>query len=253
MTISGGSAGVVVERDSAFASVGLTVRDTSIWAVNVTAGSSADLSECFITDNASFGVSSSGGDVRMRFCEVTGSQWGVIANDGGRIDVSDSTVSDNDQGVAGFVQGTVRVAGSVMENNRNGVWAAHNATLHVRDGSRIANNSETGAVLGGNSALNIEETIVEGNGAQGILVQDASWVIAFGTTIRNNGSDGIALQDLSRGGGGFVRPGDDPVQILDNGGWGINCGGPAAITQAQNGFDPAVQFSGNANGATNCP
>ena len=69
-------------------------------------------------------------------------------------------------------------------------------------------------------------------------------------TIRNNGGDGITLRDSSYG---FANQ-FASVQITDNGGWGINCAGPAAVREAQNGFNMgAITFSGNTNGGTNCP
>ena len=153
--------------------------------------------------------------------------------------------------------GAARVAGSTFEANGTGVGADLNSAVEVRDGSRVAGNLAEGIAVSGSSTLNIEETVVENNGAQGIFVHQGSLVRVYGTTIRGNQLDGITLSDLSIGTGGSVPPGDDPVQILDNGGWGISCAGPSAITEAQSGFDDAglgeVIFSWNTNGDTNCP
>ena len=255
MTISGGTSGITVERDSAFASVGLTVRDTTIIAINITAGSSADLADCLIVDNNSFGVFSSGGDVEIRTCDLSNNgSDALISNDGGAINAYAVNVSGNAAvGVTAFEGATVTLNESeILGNGSHGVRGLANGTVGLNT-SRVADNKGDGAQFGTGSMLNARDATIEGNGAAGISAEQGSVVVAIDSVVRDNASDGMRLEGLSNGSAGEF-PGGLVGQIVDNGGFGIRCSAPPAVAAAQyQDILASPDLSGNALGPTNCP
>jgi hypothetical protein len=250
MTISGGTAGVEAWGGSLNVD-NVTVQETSIWGIWGT-GSTFSINNSSIVDNSGFGVTARGGFIHIRNSSLSGNDYALNAEMGGTIQGFDLTVTGNWAGAVAGGQGHISLSGSSLEGNTdNGIAIGHAGSVDVGGDSRIANNGQNGVGLGFNSDFNAHEVVIEGNGHAGISANGSS-TMELGTdvTIQDNDGDGIVLHDSSYG---FTNP-YATVQISDNGGYGINFAGPAAIVDAQNGFDmSAITFSGNTNGDTNLP
>jgi len=249
MTISGGTAGIEA-WGSSFTADHVTVRDTTIWGIWGT-GSTLGINNSSIVDNSGFGVTARGGFISIRSSSLSGNGTGLNSEDGGTIEGFDLTVTSNRVGVVAIRGGGLSLSGSSIEDNTDwGVAEWHAGSVRVGGDSRIANNGKTGVLVAFNSVFNVGGTVIENNGYEGINANGSSTVeVGADVMIRYNASGGITLRDSSYGSGV-----NGQAQIIDNGGWGINCAGPATVKEAQNGFNmSSIVFSGNTDGDTNCP
>ena len=78
----------------------------------------------------------------------------------------------------------------------------------------------------------------------GVTAIGASSVILEGGRVNNNGQDGIQLNDST------VVAGWGTSAVTSNAGFGAWCAAPPAVPQMRL---PALTFSGNVAGASNCP
>lgn len=250
LTISGGRTGIHVVSGAVLSATGVTVRDSTGDGVRVGSASTAYLNDCTILNHPIFGVSASG-TVGIIDSEISGNGQGLFAASG-TIRGALVHVHGNGNGANAFSGGTLTFFASVFEENVTGVTGEFNGSVKVGGSSLIANNEGPGVVMSNGSVFSIsDDSIIENNGGSGIEAYGGSSVtIGFPnpSIVRNNAGDGVFLRDLSTGG-----VGDPASQIVDNGGWGVNCAGPAAITSAQHEGLESVDLSGNATGPTNCP
>ena len=250
--IGGGSDGIATSPGAFFDVDGVTVRDVLGWGIRVDKGSTADLRNCTVENVTYGGVASFGGAVNISDCLITDNGVGLWAAFGGSITAWNvDVISNRENGVFAFDGASLLIGDSRISNNVDfGIHAMANAMVAVGTGSIIANNGATGVQASIGSSIRIGgQSVVEGNGNSGVNANNASTVWIQSVTIRANIYDGVVLEDQSRGAGG-----DPGAQIIDNGGFGINCAGPPGFPIVQNGFDIAqIQFSGNMLGDTNCP
>ena len=252
MTLSAGRRGIDARAGSVFTAEGVTIRDMTVSATGVGAGSSAFLSDCSILDNAIWGVTAdSGGSVVLENCEISGNSQGLFASHATIVGV-DLHVTGNETGVGAHLGGQITIWASVIEENGTGVAGQLNSSIKAGAGTRIANNEFNGVHMSTGSVFVMSDnSIIEGNGGHGIEASGASTVsVGFpnSSIVRGNAGDGVSLGDLSNG-----EIGDPNSQIVDNGGWGINCAGPSAIASAQSDGHEWADLSGNGSGPTNCP
>jgi hypothetical protein len=252
MTISSGDTGIITRGGSYFGIENVTVRDATNNGISVSPGASAFIVSSSILDNAESGIEAhAGGTILVRNSEISGSFHGLFASQGGTIMGLDLHVIGNETGVGGHMGGEISIWRSTIEQNNRGVVGELNSSIKVGSSTTIANNEWVGVEMGSGSVfVASDNSIIEGNGGPGILAEGGSNIsLGFpnASIIRDNGGDGILLRDLSIGDVG------DDSQIINNGGWGINCAGPQAITSVQLPYGTAADLSGNILGSTNCP
>lgn len=256
MTISGGQTAIALGRGAQLSAGQITMRGTSHAGISVDSGSSGDVWDSLITDNARFGASATnestlvlentrvtgsgedglfsggvgGASIMANNCEIIGNGSGAGVNPGGNLRLSGTTVADNDQsGVFSFGAGVVVIDGpSRISGNQTGIQVTDGGMASIQPGPVVVeDNRGDGITASGGSSLNLsEDVVVRGNGGSGIAVGD--------------------LSTVSLPGGGV---------ITDNGGWGILCEGPPAVAVigGQGLFNPLeITFSGNALGSTSC-
>ena len=249
-TVVGGYIGVAVYQGASFLSSGLTVMGSSQAGIDVNRGSSGYISDCAVLSNLKYGISASGGVVEVHRCQIDQNWYGLNAGAGGILAIWDSSITNSTRhGVWAQLNGNVSISGTSIEGSAStGVVAIQNSTIHLGDGSRIADSGGDGAEVAADSYFSVDATVIENNLGAGVLVWQNSAISLFeNPVIRNNLGDGITLHGLSTGDGGYA-------EISDNAGWGIHCAGPVAIASVQNGFLMGeIVFPGNDNGPTSCP
>lgn len=123
------------------------------------------------------------------------------------------------------------------------------SVAHLDGGTVVSGNSSgVSATFGARLSLGI--ATIESNGT-GIVARGGSTVnIADEAVIQNNTGDGLSLHDTSIVG----LQGDAVAQIVNNGGWGVNCSAPPATAQiAARSAARLGTVSGNKSGQINCP
>jgi len=155
-----------------------------------------ELRRCTIADNGTHGILAlHASEVTLAGCLVTGNWCGVWAWDGVRFRATDTEIVDNAaQGIA-----------------------AHNAALIDLTGCTVARNADSGLWFSDSSRGVLSESVVRGNGRDGVLIE----------------RDGIVE---------FYR-----CTILGNVGVGIRAAAPECVS----GFDPANPYKGWVKGEGN--
>lgn len=85
----------------------------------------------------------------------------------------------------------VNVAGTTFSGNNNTQLSVTNGSNAMVTGSRIENGDAAGAQASSLAALTLDETTVEGNAENGVIVTGASSVIED-SAVRGNGGEGVA-------------------------------------------------------------
>ena len=255
MTFSGGNSGLFVFGAS-FGASNVTIRDSLNSGIDALHGAVGSIHDCSILGHATFGVHVNSESVLdIRNCEITDNgEIGLFAGGVGSatILVQDSYVARSETGIGANPGGNVRISGCVIEQNLHSGVMAYGGEIVLHGGeTHIADNGQ-GIQYGNGASGYIYNAIIENNASQGISLSGGSNITAYNAIVRNNGADGILVRDLSTI-AIHVRDGD--MEIINNGGWGINCEGPPAIAVlgGQGLFNPAeIVFSGNVLGDTTC-
>jgi hypothetical protein len=250
MTIDDGG---IQSNSSTLEATGITIQNAKGSAINAEFGSTTFVLDSLISDSDGFGIESrSESNVTFLNSTVTGSaEIGLFAGVVGSatIVVEGSQIVNNVSGIAANPGGNLRIDGTLIEGNDTGVSVSGGEVVAGGSTRIIGNGVGVQLRTGSVGDLGFEGLVVEDNLSDGISISGGSHASLLDGTVRNNGADGIVVQDLSTV---SVFP---PAQVVNNGGWGINCEGPPAVAVlgVQGLFNPAeLDLTGNTLGATSC-
>ncbi|MFN2515139.1 MAG: right-handed parallel beta-helix repeat-containing protein [Pyrinomonadaceae bacterium] len=229
LLITGGRAGIVLDRGSEVTVEEITVEKNAASGVQLFSRSSLHMSFSNVRRNGRTGISANDS---------------TLAIDGG------ATIENNGRSGVTAISSRVLISGDVGSenivrgNSGAGLSIANASTAEVSGANTIANNTGFGVMAIHASALTLFEATVEGNGETGVHVGEVSHGELGDNIIRNNGgsspfsSGGVAAVsngDVSLDGGNKITNNTGPGVFVDQSSTVMSSGGNTVSTNTEDG------------------
>jgi hypothetical protein len=247
LTVTGGQSGIGIYGASNVRIANSVVRDTGLDGISIVQSQAISVINSKIQYTASIGIVADRGSITISDSDVSFNKVaGVHIGSGSALTANGSTFSANGAHGLGVFNASVamlwntRITGNGTDPTaffRQGVYV-YFSHAEFRDGT-IADNASSGAVVSGSA--HIFNTVITGNGNDGIsapfgsklaidaatisgnkgngvvLATNATGQISNGTKILNNGGHGIAVIEASK----LVLW--SPITVGENAGFGVYC------------------------------
>ena len=225
MTLSGGNFGVAARRQSEVSVVGTTIQNTASHAVRATnaavrtvsltgasplpcvieyaggrgvsaeMGASVNVSDCQIRDNADAGIyAQSNSAVYVMNSIISGNRSsGVFLEFGSSGILNGNTITNNSQaGVLLFGSAHANMNANTIANGKDVGLAMDRSDVEGFD--NVINGNKGSGVVASGSSLALWGGSVSGNGAHGMDLGFATYVLLDGTEVIGNAASGVALE-----------------------------------------------------------
>ena len=138
--------------------------------------------------------------------------------------LKDNVIMDNEQEGLRIREGLPMVEGNLIDGNRHGLMVT-DAVYGTFDHNVISHNLESGVSLKGTDNIAFSGNVVQGNGLNGVNIQDSGAVIR-GNLISDNGERGIGIQSFQ----GIITDNN----ILRNGLYNLGIDGEMDVSARRN-------------------